>query len=135
MTFGHPLINDIPVIRFPIKLPSAANMRDHWGRRHRRVKNQRRDTWAVLRQRGVVKPRLPVTVHLTRIAPRRLDQGDNLAMALKAVRDEVAAWLGVDDGSRWVEWRYHQRKGEPKEQACEIWFEETGKGGFDENRH
>jgi len=55
--------------------------------------------------------RFPLVVTMTRISPPSatgwmpLDD-DNLASALKAVRDEVAAQLGVDDGRaapvRWV---------------------------------
>jgi hypothetical protein len=54
-------------------------------------------------------PALPVVVTLTRIAPRRLDS-DNLQGGCKAARDEVAAWLGVDDADPRVEWRYEQSK-------------------------
>ena len=62
---------------------------------------------------------LPVTVVLTRIAPRRLD-GDNLQSGFKAVRDGVADWLGVDDGSSLVDWQYFQRSGKAGEYAVEI---------------
>lgn len=119
-------------LKFPMKLPSVANMRDHWGRTHRRKKEQRQQiAWelkAAMLNQGLRKPSLPVAVHLTRIAPRSLDEGDNLAMAFKTVRDEIADWLGVDDGSKWVDFVYHQRKGKPKEQACEIRFEELKDG-------
>lgn len=44
-----------------------------------------------------------------RVAPGRLDD-DNLARACKAVRDEVAAWLGVDDGDPRISWVTAQEK-------------------------
>jgi len=53
---------------------------------------------------------LPVVVVMTRVGIRPLDT-DNLARALKAVRDEVAAWLGVDDADRRVRWVCRQRAG------------------------
>jgi hypothetical protein len=36
--------------------------------------------------------------------------GDNLAASLKAFRDSVAGFLGVDDGDSRVRWAYTQRK-------------------------
>ena len=51
-------------------------------------------------------------VTLTRIAPSNGLDDDNLAGALKAVRDEVAAWLGVDDKDRaTVRYEYEQERG------------------------
>ena len=44
---------------------------------------------------------------LVRCSPRKLDD-DNLASAFKAIRDEVAKQLGVDDGGDRVEWVYRQ---------------------------
>lgn len=62
---------------------------------------------------------LPVTVVMTRIAPRRLD-GDNLQSGFKAVRDGVADWLGVDDGDARIDWQYGQRAGGPGVYKVEI---------------
>ena len=64
-------------------------------------------------------PAPPCTIVLTRVAPRALD-GDNLQSGFKAVRDGVADWLGVDDGSRLVEWEYRQRAGGVKQYSVEI---------------
>lgn len=93
---------------------SEANQREHWARKARRVKMQRAATTMALRQYGHVLDELrqagSIRVLLVRRSPRRLDD-DNLRGALKAVRDAVAAWIGIDDGScRW-EWCYDQRKG------------------------
>lgn len=46
---------------------------------------------------------------LTRRGKRLMDS-DNLTRSLKAVRDEIAAWLGIDDGSAQVQWVYEQEK-------------------------
>ena len=40
--------------------------------------------------------------------------------SFKAVRDGVADWLGVDDGSSLVDWQYCQRSGGPKVYKVEI---------------
>jgi hypothetical protein len=34
---------------------------------------------------------------------------DNLTSALKAIRDQIASLIGVDDGDHSIEWRYEQR--------------------------
>lgn len=95
----------------PIVTQSAANLREHWATRAKRVASQRRAT--AYRTPPAVKvlgPLLEVT--LTRRAPRELDT-DNLQGALKGVRDQIAAALGVDDRSKLVRWAYAQTKGEP----------------------
>ena len=99
-------------------LPSMANERLHWAMKAARVKQQRQQ--AALYLQVCAGPRIaslarlvarqPVTLRcvLTRVAPRKLD-GDNLQHAFKAIRDEVAKTLGLDDGSpRWT-WLYAQQ--------------------------
>jgi len=63
--------------------------------------------------RTAKRPQIPCTVILTRVAPSAGVDDDNLVGALKGVRDQVAAWLGVDDRHRnQVRYRYAQRRGE-----------------------
>jgi hypothetical protein len=92
----------------PLRLPSAANLREHWRVRHKRVQAQRQ--LVAIYIGGKPRPTLPVVVTLTRIAPRALD-GDNLQSAFKAMRDEVAKWLGVPDNHPSIRWEYGQRRG------------------------
>lgn len=97
------------MIRFelPLEIPSVANLREHWAAKAERVKAQRKA--AMLKcPKWTAGPVLVVT--LTRVAPRELDS-DNLASAMKGIRDGIAARLGVDDGSKLVEWRYAQEVG------------------------
>lgn len=105
------------------KLASLANSRGHWTTLARDKAKQRRIVaWSLM---GKTKPALPVVVTLCRIGVRDLDD-DNLASAFKAVRDEIAKWLGCDDGPRSpVAWAYAQRRGEPKQYAVEITIEEV----------
>lgn len=84
--------------RIPIKTVSEANQsrHAHWGHKQRRAKKQRKWTRLVLSASSLPKGFPARSVLLTRIGPKQLDK-DNLASALKAVQDEVAAFLGVDD--------------------------------------
>lgn len=105
-------------IRIPIRTVSEMNQREHWAKRHRRKKSQQRTVGLILNTCKRIRP--PCDVWLTRIAPRKMDT-DNLASSFKHCQDQIAAWLGIDDGdTSKVCWRYQQRKGEPKEYAVLI---------------
>lgn len=96
-------------VKLPLRTVSGLNVREHWRARHRRVKAEREAVaWAL---KGKPVPELPVTVTMTRLAPSNgLDQGDNLNSAFKGCRDQIAAWLGVDDRDQRVTWSYAQRR-------------------------
>ena len=49
--------------------------------------------------------------HVVRVAPRLLDQHDNLAASAKAVIDGIADGLGINDRDPRVEWVVSQEKG------------------------
>lgn len=57
------------------------------------------------RQRGA--PGLAICVEIISLRKRLLDS-DNLVGGGKALRDAIAASLGLDDGDRRVKWNYHQ---------------------------
>ena len=118
-------------ITIPMRIVSEANLREHWAKKARRVKQQRALVAIMLPKTDL--PPLPVTVTMTRIAPRKLDKGDNLNIAFKAVRDQIAwqmTWIGVrvmnakkhiaDDADPRIDWRYAQERGGVKEYACRI---------------
>jgi hypothetical protein len=117
-------------LTLPIKTVSEANSRGRWQKGGGRKAKQRKavraalDAWKaadVDRGRpamGRVFAAGGIELHawdvlLTRITPssRGLDPGDNLPMSQKAVRDEIATWLGVDDRDPRVGWSYAQEKG------------------------
>lgn len=110
----------------PIRTMSEANLREHWGAKARRVRHQR-ETVALFWQTQKLGNRIAVankidtglTLTLTRIAPRKLDS-DNLARSFKAIRDQLAACLAVDDGDECLTWIYAQRPGKAKEYAVEV---------------
>lgn len=99
-------------IRFfvPIRLGRGLNDREHPMARHRRIKSEKEVVGWTLKT--TPKPQLPCRVKLTRHAPggRGLDS-DNLQGSLKATRDAVAAWLGVDDAHEHIaRYEYDQKK-------------------------
>lgn len=108
-------------ITVPIRTVSEANLREHWAAKARRVKRHRTAVALALSTYRRPPKAMHYFVTITRIAPRDLDT-DNLASSLKATRDEIAAWIGLDDApGSGIEWSYCQRRGELKKQyAVEI---------------
>lgn len=73
------------------------------------MKQEREATaWATA---GKKAPPVPCSVLLTRVSPGNGLDDDNLRGSLKGIRDELAAWLGVDDRSPLVTWAYAQSRG------------------------
>jgi hypothetical protein len=102
-------------VRFsiPVRLPSLANTRLHWRAMASLKKKQKKITQKVLDIYWTKSSRLPLPllITLTRVGPRRLDKHDNLPITCKYVVDQIAATIGVDDGSDLYTWRYEQRIG------------------------
>lgn len=90
----------------PIKLPSLPNERMHW-RALVRIKHEQQLATHLCMMDKVVPP-MPLTITITRVGPRKLDD-DNLAASCKFVRDQIARMVGTDDGSPLYEWQYEQR--------------------------
>lgn len=108
----------------PVRIESEMNRREHWAARRRRFADQERAvsySWPKPRYRdyGAADGNAKVLVTLTRIAPRPLDQ-DNLVGGFKAVVDEIARVIGIDDGDKRMTYRYEQGKGKPKEYAIRV---------------
>jgi hypothetical protein len=102
----------------PIRATFTLNSREHWSARARKRKAERNAVAIAYRVSAKLMPRTaqalmlaPVLVTLTRVGPRKLDD-DNVQGALKAIRDEVAAQLGLDDGDPRITWKYEQAKGD-----------------------
>ena len=107
-------------IRAPFRLHPEGNARGHWAKTYRRRRKQRDDLRLFLNVSR--KPKLPVDVFLTRIAPRKMDEHDGLPMAFKALVDEICDWLGIDDGGSEIKFHYDQMKGKPREHKVQIEF-------------
>lgn len=100
----------MPELSIDVKTARGGNNREHWRARHKRVALEREATRAVL-LRVPFHPITPCRVILTRYGPSNGLDDDNLAGALKSIRDEVAAWLGVDDKRRdVVRYEYEQSR-------------------------
>lgn len=103
------------VATLPLVTVSEANRRDRWGRAkrakaartgaHMAIGSEMRRNWPLGGWAGS-----SLVVLLVRLSPRPLDD-DNLASALKAVRDGVADALGVDDRDARVGWVVSQERG------------------------
>lgn len=112
-------------VTLPLKIVSEANQRCHWREKSARVKQHRSTARLMMAAEAGPAPDAPgMIITLTRIAPRELDD-DNLASGFKAVRDGVADWLGIDDGSKRLRWLYAQRKGRPGQYAAEVHVDEV----------
>ena len=108
------------VVAVPVRIISEANSRQHWRKAAARKKLHRQTARLVLQQ--YARPMGEAerfTITLTRVAPRKLDD-DNLASGFKAVRDGVADWLGIDDGSPRICWQYAQEKSKAGEYAARV---------------
>jgi hypothetical protein len=117
---ASPMTYNIPrtiEIYLPVVTVSISNVREHWAKRANRAKLHRQ--LAYIMAKGLKGCALPVTIKLTRISPRKLDD-DNLRGALKSVRDGIADRLGIDDRDPRVIWEYAQTKGHPKEHGVLI---------------
>jgi hypothetical protein len=118
----------------PVETRSEANVREHWAERARRAKRQRDAAMVILRcvlakdaaGAEIKKPAGKLVVRLVRAGARRLDS-DNLARALKAVRDGVADALGRDDGDPAIKWEYDQVANCGREHGVQVTISLEGK--------
>ncbi len=116
----------IHTMTWPIRVVSAANARECWQARARRVKRERGQMRLMMRAcfgdgakweplEGV---RLFVT--LVRIAPRMLDKHDGLPFAFKGHVDGIADWLGLDDADTRLVWMYRQERAGVRQYALRV---------------
>lgn len=98
------------LLAIPYQLGRGLNDRVHWRARNERKKAERESVaWALV---GKTKPATPCVLTITRLAPGNGLDDDNLAGACKNVRDELAAWMGVDDRHRdIVRYEYANERG------------------------
>ncbi len=108
-------------VEIPWRINTTSNAKGHWRPRYAAAKHQRRHTAEFLRQCVKLLVGLPLTVRLTRVGRRELDDDNNVA-AFKHIRDGVADWLGINDNDKRVRWEYAQAKGD---YAVRIEFEAT----------
>jgi len=113
------------LITIPIRLKNEANSNKHWSKK---VKDHQTQKMLVRAFMPSKPPSPPCIVLLTRHAPRPFDS-DNLQMAFKWIRDELAGiLLHHADGSRVdndyrIQWHYAQKKTIDKEYFITIEIE------------
>lgn len=118
----------VPLFSDQLRLRSELNQRDHPMIVHNRKKGQQKavaEHFALALQKakagkGEPLPELPVHVRLVRTYGangKPMDDHDNLRSSLKAVVDEVARVLQVDDKDSRVSWSFDQRRVDTRE-AC-----------------
>jgi hypothetical protein len=115
---------------------TTLNTREHWATKANRVRKERAQARMFL-SRAKPPTAFPITITLSRFCVRELDD-DNAVGAMKGVRDEVAAWLGVDDRDKRVKFIVDQVKckradvGVLVEWTVNVWRREderTGRAG------
>lgn len=102
-----------------LRIVPEMNRREHWAVRQRRFKDHKVTIWAQWNRlehwlrtaaRYAAWDASQFSVTLIRIGGRTMDS-DNLASGFKAIRDQIADCLKIDDGDMRCEWRYAQEKG------------------------
>ena len=118
---------------YAYRLPSLANLRLHWRDMAKLKKAQKRALILAWGAFGLTKPKFPVKVTFTRVAPSKLDD-DNLAIAFKYKRDQLAALFGLkDDAGPEVQWCYAQTKNKtPRYYGVRITIEDVSNAAIDQ---
>ena len=99
---------------------------EHWTEKHERHKKQKRIVFYNLNPHRA-NLLLPCTVRMARLAPRQLDEEDNLRIALKWVKDAIAEVITQDfvpgraDGDKRIKWEYDQEFSSEYKVKIEIW--------------
>lgn len=115
-------------LRIPGLVPKTnMNSRVHWGAKKRIAKHERTMARDALKLR-FRRPSLPLVVTLTRCSTGYPDS-DQAVTSMKHVRDGVADFLGVDDGSDEITWNVERRRVSKGEQGTLIRIEARAGGG------
>jgi len=114
--------------QFNIRTASESNSSDNWRKKAKRHSKQKLFIAKVFMvERPKVQP--PCKVTLTRIAPRNLDEHDNLRTSMKWITDAIASYLvpgkaaGRADDCKAIEWDYKQKKGAVREYGVLVEIE------------
>jgi hypothetical protein len=87
--------NEVFTLRLPIRTVSEANNFEHWTKKHKRHKEQKRAVALALNPHKA-EIKLPCHIKITRVAPRKLDRWDNLPMSVKYILDTCCAIITGD---------------------------------------
>lgn len=98
-----------------IKTVSEANSSEHWTKKAKRHRLQKKSIWAFFK-RDNPNITLPCLIKLTRIGKKLLDD-DNLPVSMKYIRDAIADQIfpnlapGQADNDKRLKWEYSQEIG------------------------
>ena len=107
------------VLHVDIPIRTVSNAREHWRVAACR-KSRERDTtskaWLAAGGRGLHDGE-HARILLTRVAPRPLDEHENLPYSFKACVDQLAECLGFPkrDNNPRLKWEYAQQRGKPRD--------------------
>ena len=109
----------------PLKIISEANKSEHWSKKSARHRKQKHMISLFLKP-VISTISLPCHVELTRIAPRMLDEHDNLRSSLKWAVDAIAGLLlpnlepGRADDDKRISWAYSQERRGIREYGLKV---------------
>ncbi len=112
--------------KIPLKICNEANSSEHWTKKSKRHKDQKKQISIIWMIKKPPEIPLPCHVILTRIAPRKLDVNDNLPISFKWVYDSICEHIipglaiGRADGDDRITVGYKQEKGKVREYAIII---------------
>jgi hypothetical protein len=128
----------VTLVLEPLRTVPETNSREHWQKKHRRAKTQRSATYYWLRHVLLTPEALPMplTITLTRISPRALDDMAATGASMKSIQDGIADFLfqcpgeghKYDNDPR-LTWHYAQRQGGVRQYAVEMTFAATQEAG------
>ncbi len=110
----------------------SPNVKEHWATRHKRNKLHQTAVMATIKPAlREAKMQLPLTITLTKIGGRKMDEHDNLRMAFKAIVDQIAFILivcdemGQNDSDLRLTFLYAQSASKPPRRGIQITIRET----------
>lgn len=107
----------------PTRLDAWTNNSNNWVKKKLLKDKQKRITEIMLLINDDFLPKLPVLVKCTRIGPRDIDD-DNLPSCFKYVRDTIAEYYKVNDGTKSpLSFQYFQRRANNKEEKYSFILE------------
>jgi hypothetical protein len=112
-------------IIIPVKTTNPLN--GSWGPWYMNASKRKKQRQAVIAATRDLEPwsgGFPVSVRLVRVAPSNGLDDDSLPASMKAVRDQLTEWLGLDDDrTPMLRWSYDQRRGPRGAYAVEVTIE------------
>ena len=96
----------------------------HWRTKANERKKQRKAVIEAVKDLEPWSGGFPVSIKLVRAAPSNGLDDDSLPASMKAVRDQLTEWLGLDDDrTPMIRWSYDQRRSPRGHYSVEAYIE------------